>query len=82
MKLYFQKQNSIQSEIMATNNQLQFTQVFTFGSVCSGKMDAKHNKHLELYFVSFALGQNAQRFLFPFPEQSIIKLRILSSKSS
>ena len=68
MKLYFEKQNSIQSKIRATNNQLQFTQVVTLGFVCSGQMNAEHNEHLELYFVSFALGQNAQRFLFPFPE--------------
>ena len=66
MRLYFEKQNLIQSKIMATNNQLQFTQVVTLGSVCSGQMNAEHNEQLELYFVSFALGQNARRFFFLF----------------
>ena len=57
---------------MATNNQLQFTQVVKLGSVCSGQMNAEHNEHLELYFVSFALGQNAQRFHYQ-SKDTIIK---------
>ena len=57
---------------MATNNQLQFTQVVTLGSVCSGQMNAEHNKYLELYFVSFALGQNAQQFYYQ-SEDTIIR---------
>ena len=35
-------------------------------------MYAEHNGHLALYLVSFDLGQNEQRFLFPFPELAAI----------
>ena len=59
----------MQSKIMATNNQLQFTQVVTLGCVCSGQMNAEHNKHLELQGVHKVLIQFQNFFM-----KSILKI--------
>ena len=47
---------------------LQLKQVITLDFVCSRQMLAEHDAHFVLYLASFVLGQNEQRFLFPFPE--------------
>ena len=49
----------MENSILAVNNQpLQFTQIITLDSVCSGQKNAEHNEHLTRIF-------NAPRFLFP-----------------